>query len=103
MAANYTLGQKLSYTGVNNLKNHNAGASPPATATAGEGWFDTTYKQLNLYDGSAWVPHIPIVTVANGTVACVLTASSGPTGAQTAVQGWLRINISGTYRYVPYW
>ncbi|HPS76526.1 MAG TPA: hypothetical protein PLS53_00060 [Thermoanaerobaculaceae bacterium] len=40
--------------------------------------------------------------VANGTVAAVLN-SSGPTGANTAIQGWLRVNINGTDRYIPYW
>lgn len=40
---------------------------------------------------------------ANGTVACVLTANSGPTGANTAVQEWLKININGTDRFIPCW
>jgi hypothetical protein len=38
---------------------------------------------------------------ANGSVATSLT-SVGPTGAQTTVQGWLKINVNGTLRYVPF-
>ena len=41
-------------------------------------------------------------TAANGTVAATL-GSLGPTGAQTAIQGWLRVNINGTDRYIPFW
>jgi hypothetical protein len=41
--------------------------------------------------------------VATGSVASVLTASKGPTGASTAVVGWLRISVGGTQHYVPYW
>lgn len=40
--------------------------------------------------------------VANGTVATAMS-SVGPTGANTAIQGWLKISIGGTDRYVPYW
>ncbi len=40
--------------------------------------------------------------VANGTVATTLT-SLGPTGASTTVQGWLRIKVGGTVRYIPFW
>lgn len=43
-------------------------------------------------------------TVANGTVACVFTASVGPTGSQTAIRGWLPIKTSaGVTGYVPFW
>ena len=41
--------------------------------------------------------------VANGSVASVLTANAGPTGAATSIQGWLKININGTNHYIPYW
>jgi hypothetical protein len=40
---------------------------------------------------------------ANATTACVFTAASGPAGAQTAIQGWLLINVAGTDRYMPFW
>lgn len=42
-------------------------------------------------------------SVANGSVASVFTPVSGPTGAATAIQGWLKINVSGTDHYIPYW
>ena len=41
--------------------------------------------------------------VANGTVASTFTASSGPTGAATSIQGWLAIKVNGTARYIPFW
>lgn len=40
---------------------------------------------------------------ANGTTASVFTPASGPTGAHTAIQGWIALNINGTVRYLPYW
>jgi len=39
---------------------------------------------------------------ANGSVATAIT-SLGPTGAQTTIQGWMKINVNGTLRYIPYW
>lgn len=39
---------------------------------------------------------------ANAAVAVTIT-SVGPTGAQTTVQGWIKMNINGTLRYVPFW
>jgi len=51
---------------------------------------------------SGFVPVRPVAPVANGTVACVLSGV-GPTGSQSAIQGWLRVNINGTDRFIPYW
>lgn len=39
---------------------------------------------------------------ANAAVAVTITAV-GPTGAQTTIQGWIKMNINGTLRYVPFW
>ncbi len=39
---------------------------------------------------------------ANGSVATVMS-NVGPSGAQTAIQGWLLINVAGTNRYIPFW
>lgn len=41
--------------------------------------------------------------VSNGSVACAFTANAGPSGAATAIQGWLAIKVNGTPRYMPYW
>jgi hypothetical protein len=38
---------------------------------------------------------------SNGAVATVL-GSVGPAGSQTTVQGWLKINVNGTLRYIPF-
>ena len=43
------------------------------------------------------------VTSANATTACVLTPTSGPNGANTAVQGWIKFVVNGVVRFVPYW
>lgn len=40
---------------------------------------------------------------AKATVACAFTANVGPTGANTAIQGWLTVKVGGTVRYIPYW
>lgn len=43
-------------------------------------------------------------TIANGSVASVLTATSAPSGAHTAIQEWLVIkNAAGVARYIPCW
>ncbi len=39
---------------------------------------------------------------SNAAVAVTIT-SVGPTGAQTTIQGWMKINVNGTLRYVPFW
>lgn len=61
-----------------------------ATVTDGAlAWFDAavgTHKAL----------------AANAAVAVTIT-SVGPTGAQTTIQGWIKMNINGTLRYVPFW
>jgi len=41
--------------------------------------------------------------VNNGAVASVFTANVGPTGANTAIQGWFRLNIGGSDHYMPFW
>lgn len=38
---------------------------------------------------------------ANGSVAVTVT-SLGPTGAQTTIQGWIKVNVAGTLRYIPF-
>ena len=49
------------------------------------------------------IDKIQVAQVAKGSIATTFTASSGPTGAQTALQGWLRMNIAGVDRFIPYW
>lgn len=39
---------------------------------------------------------------ADAAVAVTFTAL-GPTGAQTTIQGWMKINVNGTLRYIPFW
>lgn len=42
--------------------------------------------------------------VANASVGSTFSGSIGPTGANAGNQlGWLRINVAGTDRFVPYW
>jgi methylglyoxal synthase len=45
----------------------------------------------------------PVNPIANSTTLSVFTAASGPVGAQTAIQGWIAINVAGTQRFIPYW
>lgn len=40
--------------------------------------------------------------VANAAVVTVMSAV-GPTGSQTTIQGWLRISVAGTDRFIPFW
>lgn len=61
----------------------------------------TITKKYSLWI-DAGLPRIDSVS-ANSTTACVLTAASGPAGANTAVQEWLTIDINGTTRYIPCW
>ena len=42
-------------------------------------------------------------STANGAVASVLTASTGPTGASTTETGWITIKVAGTNHFIPYW
>ncbi len=58
-------------------------------------------KRLTL-DGATGKTLRIVNGVANGSVATTIT-SLGPTGAQTTIQGWMRIDINGTDRYIPYW
>lgn len=103
MATDAALDQKVGFGAYNNLKNCNAGTSAPTNKSTGELWYDMANGDLKIWSGSAWVTIMRVNNVANGVVACVLTANSGPTGAQTAIQGWLKINVGGTNRYVPFW
>lgn len=65
---------------------------PTGAATITDGafaWFDAavgTHKAL----------------ASNAAVAVTIT-SVGPTGSQTTIQGWIKMNINGTLRYVPFW
>ncbi len=39
---------------------------------------------------------------SDGAVVTTFTGV-GPTGAQTTIQGWMKINVNGTMRYIPFW
>ena len=51
----------------------------------------------------------PSAILAPGTTACVFTATAGPTGANTAIQGWAAFTIidpvtnAAKVHYTPYW
>ena len=60
----------------------------------------TLTKSYSLWI-DAGLPRIDSVT-ANNTVATVMS-NVGPTGAKTAIQEWLTIDINGTTRYIPCW
>lgn len=62
-----------------------------------------TFSDLVVIDGSANKNLKYTNGVANGAVATTF-GGVGPVGANAGNQlGWLRINVAGTDRYVPYW
>lgn len=69
--------------------NSTSGNGGNITITAGTG---TTAGRINFVN----------CNVANGAVATAMS-SVGPAGANTAIQGWLAIQIGGTARYIPFW
>jgi len=95
------------------------------TSPNGVNWTGRTAAEANQWINACWSPKLrifcavantgtnrcmtsgvdklQITSAANGAVAKTFTASQGPTGAQTAVQGWLRINVAGVDRFIPYW
>lgn len=54
-------------------------------------------------DGFGRVDFASNSSVNKSTVASAFTANVGPTGASTAIVGWLAIKVGGTARYIPYW
>jgi hypothetical protein len=88
----YTAATAQTVTRHNYVKYENvsvAGAGPAAVTDAAIAWFDAavgTHK----------------ATASNGSVAVTIT-SVGPTGAQTTIQGWIKVNMNGTIRYIPFW
>ena len=65
---------------------------------------DAEASEYALNIGTGWDAPIALAAAtANGTVAALFTATSAPTGAQTAIQGWIRVDVAGTPRYVPFW
>ena len=42
--------------------------------------------------------------IGNGSSVMTFTPNSGPTGATSGAQaGWLRLNVNGVDRFLPYW
>ena len=68
----------------------------------GADWDPDTGKGIYYFDGSEYHRLLDFVKEANGTTAVTLT-SLGPATAQTTVQGWLKVNINGTDRFIPFW
>jgi len=66
-----------------------SGAGPAALMDAAVMRFDDTVANHQALE-------------ANGAVAVTIT-SLGPTGSQTTIQGWMKVNINGTLRYIPFW
>lgn len=64
--------------------------------------FATRQKALEFLESGCFPAIGAGSTVANGTVMNEL-GSLGPTGSQTTIQGWQKINVGGVARYVPFW
>lgn len=64
-------------------------------------------RVLELDSGAAGTPAVKLTSShgssATGSTACVFTPASGPTGANTAIQGWVLLDVGGTTRYIPFW
>lgn len=71
------------------------------SAGAGNGG-DITLTTGTAASGSNGKINFVNTNVANGAVATAMS-SVGPTGANTAIQGWLAIKVGGTARYIPFW
>jgi hypothetical protein len=62
-----------------------------------------TFAEYVVVDGATGKTLRIANGVANGTVATTL-GSTGPTGSTAgAPSGWMRINVNGADRYIPYW
>jgi hypothetical protein len=59
----------------------------------GEQWIGTSKVAATLHFSAR----------ANESSALTFSSSAGPTGAATTVQGWLRVNVNGSDRFIPYW
>ncbi len=54
------------------------------------------------FDGGASASLRVTNAVANATTATIMT-NLGPAAAQTTIQGWLRLSVAGTDRFMPFW
>ena len=69
--------------------NSPSGTGGSITLTVGTGATNGTINIVNA-------------NVANGAVATTF-GSVGPTGSSTTIQGWLKIQVGGVTRYIPFW
>lgn len=94
-AVNITAGKSTYLASVGGAVNITAGDAATGgdiTLTPGIGSVSTSGR-VNFVNSNS----------AKAAVACAFTANVGPTGASTAIQGWLTIKVGGTVRYIPYW
>ena len=94
-AVNITAGKSTFISSVGGAVNITAGDAATGgdiTLTPGIGSVSTSGR-VNFVNSNS----------AKSTVACAFTANVGPTGANTAIQGWLTVKVAGVVRYIPYW
>lgn len=97
-------GNDLTLSAAAGVTSGNGGAVNITAGNAGTAGFggDITLTPGSGFDGTGRVNFVNSNS-AKATVACVFTANVGPTGANTAIQGWLTVKVGGTVRYIPYW
>jgi hypothetical protein len=98
------------YTGSNflTLGSMTSGSTQPNTAVTGSSWWDTTNRQLNVYDSSAgWTLIGPAFTAGTGTsgsiVETITDSNSNPQTAISIYSGNVRLSIfsANTNTYTP--
>lgn len=97
-------GNDLTLSAAAGVTSGNGGAVNITAGNAGTGGVggDITLTPGLGVDGAGRVNFVNSNS-AKATVACAFTANVGPTGANTAIQGWLTVKVGGTVRYIPYW
>ena len=83
--------------------NHTGSSNFVNAFNAGNITGDAEASEYGINIGTGWDAPVALAeATANGSVATAIS-SVGPTGAQTTIQGWIRVDVAGTPRYVPFW
>lgn len=100
---NLLIGGSTNISGTGGLKVFGATAATSTTSGALQVAGGVGVAGALCLDGSAGAGLRVANTAANAAVAVTL-GSVGPTGSTAGnPQGWLRVNIAGTDRYIPFW
>lgn len=106
------LGLKADWNTLDGIGFENGGAGTYDTWRIGPGagnglnqfsWFNGTAAAIEFGISNTGILQLPQASIANGASTVTITNVRPAAAASATITGWLKINVGGVDRYIPYW